>query len=102
MCLAIGKTPRLVISLEEEHTSKDEAKAVVAYIKDELKLNVAMITGDNRHSAMKVAEHVGIPADNVKYKAYPNDKKRFVIDFQAHGEKVMFIGDGVNDSPVLA
>lgn len=78
ICLAIGNTPRLIISLEEEHTSKEEAKAVVAYMKHVLKLKVAMITGDNKHTAVKVAEHVDIPLSHVKYKAYPNDKKKFV------------------------
>jgi len=51
---------------------------------------------------MKVARYLDIPSDNVSYRAYPNDKKRLVAKFQAEGEKVMFIGDGVNDSPVLA
>jgi len=61
-----------------------------------------MITGDNEHAAMKVANYLDIPRGNVTYRAYPNDKKRAVKNFQANGEKVMFIGDGVNDSPVLA
>ena len=56
ICLAIGKTPRLIISLEEEHTSKEEAKAAVSYMKHVLKLKVGMITGDNRHTAVRVAE----------------------------------------------
>ena len=51
---------------------------------------------------MKVARHLSIPAENVTYGAYPHDKKRVVADFQARGEKVLFVGDGVNDSPVLA
>lgn len=38
----------------------------------------------------------------MSYRAYPADKKKTVQKFQANGEKVMFIGDGVNDSPVLA
>jgi Cd2+/Zn2+-exporting ATPase len=36
------------------------------------------------------------------YKAYPADKKKAVEMMQAKGEKVMFVGDGINDSPVLA
>ena len=51
---------------------------------------------------MKVAKHLDIPTSLVTYRAYPNDKKRMVKKFQSEGEKVMFVGDGVNDSPVLA
>lgn len=65
-------------------------------------MKVAMITGDNKHSAFKVADYCGIQREYVTYKAYPADKKKTVQKFQANGEKVMFIGDGVNDSPVLA
>jgi cation transport ATPase len=39
-------------------------------------MKIAMITGDNRHSAMKVANYLGI--DNVTYEAYPEDKKKAV------------------------
>ena len=61
-----------------------------------------MITGDNKHTALRVAKYLDIPAENVTYRAYPNDKKKAVTLRQKAGEKVMFVGDGVNDSPVLA
>lgn len=61
-----------------------------------------MITGDNKHSALKVAKHLNIPIENVTYSAYPETKKKVVEKFQSEGGKVMFIGDGINDSPVLA
>ena len=102
MCLAIEQSPRIVLTMAEKHLSKDEAPAVVKYMKDVLKLEVAMITGDNKHTAVKVAQHLSIPLENVTYRAYPNDKKSTVQKFQERGEKVMFVGDGVNDSPVLA
>jgi P-type Cu+ transporter len=61
-----------------------------------------MITGDNKHTALKVANYLNIPLENVSYKANPNDKKKTVMRYQNQGEVVMFVGDGVNDSPVLA
>lgn len=61
-----------------------------------------MITGDNQHAAYKVARYLGIDIKDVVYKAYPEDKKKTVERFQQAGEKVMFVGDGINDSPVLA
>ena len=41
-------------------------------------LQVKMITGDNQHSALRVARYLGIPEVNVVYRAYPEDKKRAV------------------------
>ena len=61
-----------------------------------------MITGDTKHSALKVADHLGIKKHNVLYRAYPEDKRKKVESLQSQGKRVLFIGDGVNDSPVLA
>lgn len=100
--MAINGIPQLIVSLEEAHISKPESKDVVNFLRNNLKLRVAMITGDNQHAAFKVARHLGIDVNDVTYKAYPSDKKKVVEKFQAEGEKVMFVGDGINDSPVLA
>jgi len=100
--MAIDCVPCLLISLEEAHVAKTEALAVVTYLREVMHMKVAMITGDNKHAAMKVAQYLDIPKANVTYRAYPNDKKKVVMGFQAQGETVMFVGDGVNDSPVLA
>ena len=82
--------------------TKAEALAVVTHLREVMNLEIAMITGDNEHAAMKVANYLSIPRSNVTFKAYPNDKKTAVEKLQKAGQKVMFIGDGVNDSPVLA
>lgn len=102
VCLAINNIPRVLISLEEKHLAKEEAKPVLDYMRTKMGLKVAMITGDNKHTALRVAKYLSIPEENVTYRAYPNDKKKVVMKLQAQGEKVMFVGDGVNDSPVLA
>ena len=41
-------------------------------------IKVCMITGDNKYSALRVAEHVGISETNVTYEAYPETKKNIV------------------------
>jgi len=61
-----------------------------------------MITGDNKHSAFKVARYLGIEVKDVVYRAYPSEKQKAVEKMQENNEKVMFVGDGINDSPVLA
>ena len=100
--LAVNRVPALLISLEEQHLTKPEAKFVVDYLQKTLKMRVCMITGDNRHSALAVANHLGIDAANVTFEAYPETKKEVVEQYQRCGSKVLFIGDGINDSPVLA
>jgi P-type E1-E2 ATPase len=55
-----------------------ESRAVVSYLRDTMGLKVKMITGDNQHSALRVARYLGIPEVNVVYRAYPEDKKRAV------------------------
>ena len=79
--MVVDKTPRLLISLEEAHLAKKEAIGVVSYLRDVMKLKVAMITGDNEHAAMKVARHLNIPTSHVTFRAYPNDKKKVVKKF---------------------
>jgi len=91
-----------VISLQETHLAKPESREVLNYLRRKLNLRVAMITGDNQHAAFKVARHLGIDQEDVVYQAYPEDKKKAVERFQEQGQKVMFVGDGINDSPVLA
>lgn len=102
MVLAVDKVPSLIISLEEAHLAKEEATYVVSYLKNVLKMKVCMITGDNKHSALKVAKHLDIDFENVTYQAYPETKKQVVTKYQSQGRKVLFVGDGINDSPVLA
>jgi P-type E1-E2 ATPase len=88
--------------MEEMHIAKPESREVVNYLRNTLKLRVAMITGDNKYAAYKVANYLGIDIRDVVYKAYPIEKRRAVERMQANNEKVMFVGDGINDSPVLA
>ena len=64
--------------MEELHIAKPESKEVIDYLKNTLKIRVAMITGDNKHAAMKVARYLEIDAQDVTYKAYPSDKKETV------------------------
>lgn len=68
----------MILSLQETHTSKPESQLVVKYLQKEMGMKVYMITGDNKHSALRVAKHVGINHDNVTYEAYPETKRSIV------------------------
>ncbi|MFI0352587.1 heavy metal translocating P-type ATPase [Actinomadura sp. 9N407] len=59
-----------------------------------------LLTGDNRRAADRLAEHAGI--EDVRAGLLPQDKVAAVQALQADGEKVLLVGDGVNDAPALA
>ena len=62
-------------------------------------LNIAMITGDDRRTAEAVARQLGI--DKIVADVLPTGKVEALRALQAAG-KVAFVGDGINDAPVLA
>jgi P-type Cu2+ transporter len=77
------------------HTSP----AAVAALHD-AGVEVVMLTGDNRATAQRIADELGI--DKVIAEVLPEDKAGQVAELQKTGRRVAMVGDGVNDAPALA
>lgn len=80
-------------------TIKDDAVEAVKEIKA-MGLTTAMLTGDAEASAQAVAAAAGI--DEVRAKLLPQDKLNELGRLRSKYGSVMFVGDGINDAPVLA
>ena len=81
---------------------KADAKATIAGLKAR-GIRTIMLTGDSRAVGEAVAKEIGI--DEVHAELLPQDKVtklEEVLASKRKGEKVIFVGDGINDTPVLA
>lgn len=80
-------------------TLKETTIAAIQQFKA-MNLNVVMITGDNARTAEAIARQIGINV--VRAEVLPEEKAHEVKKLQEAGEKVAFVGDGINDAPALA
>jgi Cd2+/Zn2+-exporting ATPase len=81
---------------------KDDAKKAISMLKDVGVNKTIMLTGDVSNVANKVANELGI--DEVYAELLPQNKVEKVeeIALNSKSGKVIFVGDGINDAPVLA
>ena len=90
---------KLAGTIQIADTIKPEAKDAIKSLKS-MGIRSAMLTGDSEASAEAVAAEVGI--DNVYAKLLPADKLEILQKLRAENGSAMFVGDGINDAPVLA
>jgi Cu+-exporting ATPase len=75
----------------------DSTEAVAAMQKQ--KLRIVMLTGDNGKTANAIAQKAGI--QEVLADVLPTQKAQAVQSLQAKGQRVLMVGDGINDAPAL-
>ncbi len=82
---------------------KPEAKDAIGALKKRGIKKIVMLTGDSESAAEDTAKTLGI--DVFYSRLLPEDKVKIVeklLTEKEHGEKIAFVGDGINDAPVLA
>jgi Cd2+/Zn2+-exporting ATPase len=79
---------------------RPEARRAIAALRGLNIHRLVMLTGDNSGTAQAIASELGV--DEVHASLLPEDKVRVLRDLLRCGERVAFVGDGVNDGPALA
>ena len=82
---------------------KPEAKEAIDSLRKNGVSNIVMLTGDRKEAGEKVAAELGL--DKAYTDLLPGDKVTKVEELLAHehnNEKLAFVGDGINDTPVIA
>ena len=87
-----------IISIEDP--PRQEAKEVIAKLKEHGFKNVVMITGDNEVVANNVCKKLGI--NHCYSQVLPDGKYKIIEELKSQGKKVVMVGDGINDSPALS
>ena len=77
---------------------KEDSKKAIEELNNK-NIEIIMITGDNQVVAETIGKEIGI--QNIISEVLPQDKEKEVRKLQENGQKVAFVGDGINDSPAL-
>jgi Cu+-exporting ATPase len=97
MILAVDGTVVGIVAAMD--TLKTDAIKAINGLKS-MKLEVAMLTGDNEITAKAIASQLGI--DTVLANVLPWQKEEVIKKLQSEGKIVAMVGDGINDAPALA
>jgi Cu+-exporting ATPase len=84
-----------------EDKPRNNAKEIVKWLHDTGK-EVHLVSGDNHRAVRRLAEQIGIASAYAHGTCLPEDKVTAIKQLQDAGHVVLFVGDGINDAPVLA
>jgi Cu+-exporting ATPase len=96
--LAVEKSLRGLFAVKD--ALKPGAREVVQALERQ-GLSIYLVTGDNALTAASIAKQTGIRPENVFAQVRPEQKAEFVKKLQQQGQRVAFVGDGINDAPAL-
>ncbi len=83
-----------------EDTLRPEAKSMIKGLRDLGVRHLAMISGDSKANADRVAARLGL--DEVHAELLPHQKQERMLEIAEKRKHLVFVGDGMNDAPVLA
>lgn len=99
----IAKDQEFLGRIELSDTLKNDAKAALVGLKELGIAKLVMLTGDKKEPSQLLAKQAGI--DEVYAQLLPAEKLKWLERFKynlGNNEKIAFVGDGINDTPVLA
>ena len=91
---------KLIGALSVSDTVRTESKSVIGELKKLGVKNTVMLTGDSKNNAEKVNNKLGL--DSFYSNLLPSEKLNKVEEIKTHSKAVCFVGDGINDAPVLS
>ena len=87
-----------VASIEINDGIKENAYQTISFLKKQ-QIKTYMFTGDKKSVALEIGKKLGI--DEIKYEMLPTDKYKEYENLTSSHDIVAFVGDGINDAPVL-
>lgn len=92
---------RYVGSVKVSDTLKEDAQTAVDKLRKNGIKRIVMLTGDSRQAAEAIADRLQL--DDVKYSLLPHEKVNWLEKIKSDSKGgTIFVGDGINDAPVLA
>ncbi|HSG02374.1 MAG TPA: heavy metal translocating P-type ATPase [Marinobacterium sp.] len=99
LCLLLASAEGPICWFVIDDQIRPEANEAISALK-QLNLQLVMLTGDNRNNGQRVAASLGI--DSVEAEMTPEAKLAWVSQQQEAGRRILMVGDGINDIPVLS
>lgn len=97
----VARGERLLGVVALTNPLRPEAEPAVQALQD-MGLSTYVVTGDLAPAAYVTANRLGIPPERVHPEVLPDQKVAVVSELEAQGQRVAYVGEGINDAPALA